>query len=157
MPTPTYTALATVTLGTATSSVTFSSIPATYRDLIVAIDQPATVESEMCLRLNGDTGSNYLRVWMEGTSGGATSGNQTTNDRLFLGNFGTVKCILRSNIMDYSATDKHKTLVSRADGSGTKATASRWANTAAVTSVTVLMNQNNVPSGTRIDLYGVIA
>ena len=38
MPTPTYTPLATVTLGTSAASVTFSSIPATYRDLILIFD-----------------------------------------------------------------------------------------------------------------------
>jgi hypothetical protein len=151
-----YVPLAQITLTAPDAEIVFGSIPNTFRDLIVIVDQPGTVESEMCLRLNNDSGTNYSRVWMEGTSGGATSGAQGTNDRLFLGNFGTSKCTLRSNIMDYSAIDKHKTLISRADGSGTKATASRWANTAAVTSVTVLMNASHqVPPGTTIALYGI--
>ena len=36
--TPTYIPLATTTLGSASNSITFNSVPATYRDLIVIID-----------------------------------------------------------------------------------------------------------------------
>jgi hypothetical protein len=57
MPTPTYTPLATVTLGTTAASVTFSSIPATYRDLIFVLSGLGG-SANITLRYNGDSGSN---------------------------------------------------------------------------------------------------
>jgi hypothetical protein len=62
MPTSTYTALANLTLGTAASSITFSNIPATYRDLILITSArsstTATGVDAIFLRYNSDTGSN---------------------------------------------------------------------------------------------------
>jgi hypothetical protein len=60
--------------------------------------------------------------------------------------------------MDYSATDKHKTVIYRADANGvsTEANAARWADTAAITSLKVLYN-TNMKTGMTLSLYGVIA
>jgi len=73
MPTPTYTPLATVTLGSATSSVTFSSIPATYRDLILIFDGTRTGNNNVQYRFNSDTGTNYSTVIAAGNGSGTTS------------------------------------------------------------------------------------
>jgi len=75
MPTPTYTPLATVTLGSTAASVTFSSIPATYRDLILIITAQRTGSPvNVGMRFNGDSGSNYSSVFMTGTGSSAISG-----------------------------------------------------------------------------------
>jgi hypothetical protein len=166
MPQPTYTALATVTLGASASSVTFSSIPATYRDLIVVCNwQHLLNNSLLALRLNGDTGNNYNGVWMGGTGSLAQSSSESNQNRARVAGFNqgpanTFSNLLSIQIMDYSATDKQKTVLSRF-GAATlevQATASRWANTAAVTSVTVVDTfSTGVAAGSRFDLYGVIA
>jgi hypothetical protein len=56
-----YTLIASNTLASATSSVTFSSIPATYTDLIVKHSSRTSAQSDVTtyLQLNGDTGNNY--------------------------------------------------------------------------------------------------
>jgi hypothetical protein len=172
MPTPTYTPLATVTLGSATSSVTFSSIPATYRDLIIVVNGRST-ESGTNLdtvggRFNGDAGSNYSYVGMNaGDSGSPSSNSGTTTNfqggRLATSNGGRTAfgvCVIQ--ILDYSATDKHKTVLSRGasqtEAVAVDANASRWANTAAVTSVLLRTAQGaNYVAGSTFDLYGVIA
>jgi len=66
-----------------------------------------------------------------------------------------------SQLLDYSATDKHKTLINRLNstngGSSTENVeqqAARWANTAAVTSIEIF---GNFASGATFNLYGVIA
>jgi hypothetical protein len=64
-------------------------------------------------------------------------------------------------IMDYSATDKHKTVLFES-GSGVDAelyvSAGRWASTSAVTSVTLKDNQvRPLQTGTTISLYGIEA
>mgnify|MGYP007006659575 CR=1 FL=1 len=63
-----YIALATTTLGSAASSVTFSSIPASVngvalRDLVVVLTTPtAAGNANGTIFFNGDTGGNYSRV-----------------------------------------------------------------------------------------------
>jgi hypothetical protein len=166
MPTPTYTPLATVTLGTAASSVTFSSIPATYRDLIIITNQTMVSGSgyDTSLRFNADSGSNYSNVYVLGTGSTSISGVQslTFADCGFMNSFVSNQFNRIINIMDYSATDKHKTLISRASnpGSGEQVAmySNRWANTAAITSVQVFSGAgNSYAIGSTFSLYGVIA
>jgi hypothetical protein len=158
MPTNTYTSLATVTLSTATSSVTFSSIPNTYRDLIFIVSGQLVnnTATDTLLRVNGDSSSSYSRVYMY--SNGVVSGSDTTTSFL--------PWYTRNNqgnsighLMDYSATDKHKTLLVRSNEpttDGLSAQAQRWANTSAITSMT-FSTSNNYAAGTTFSLYGVIA
>jgi hypothetical protein len=163
MPTPTYTPLATVTLATTTSSVTFGSIPATYRDLILVCSfaYPGSNASYVALRFNGDSGGNYNRVSMEGNGSTASSFSESGASAGFIfgGFLNTNPTSVLTQIMDYSATDKHKTYLSRGNSSSAVvgALAGRWANTAAITSVQVIPTLNNFYSGTTISLYGVIA
>ena len=159
MPTQTYTPLATVTLGTAASSVTFSSIPATYRDLILVV-RPIGVSTtnQTGLRFNGDTGTNYPTVLMFGN--GSTTGSFTSNDSYIdiKGGFTSGIGVGIAQIMDYSASDKHKTVLIRKDEpASTAARAGRWANTAVVTSLSLTGFGSNLDVGSRFDLYGVIA
>jgi hypothetical protein len=164
MPTPTYTALATVTLGASASSVTFSSIPATYRDLILitsATISAAATSSGGFIRFNGDTGSNYTRVMMF-AEGSIISNSATQTNLDMWAESETSPAIVRFDIMDYSATDKHKTALSRADRGGvrTVASANRWANTAAITSITISSPDSGSKTyiaGSTFNLYGVIA
>jgi hypothetical protein len=164
MPTPTYTPLATVTLGTAVSSVTFSSIPATYRDLIIAFDGLATANQSFGFRFNGDTGNNYSTVVMR--SQGNTPEASSFTDSSISFNISTTtsgtRCMSIAQIMDYSATDKQKAVLVRGNydqpsvGRFVEAQANRWANTSAVNSI-VVSSGSNLGVGSRIDLYGVIA
>jgi hypothetical protein len=161
MPTPTYTPLANVTLGSTTSSVTFSSIPATYRDLVVVIDGGITSGAEaMSMRFNGDSGTNYHYVLANGN--GSTTGSFAVGSTIFarLGSIYTGSNNFVASVMDYSATDKHKTVIARGNSSANAVfmVASRWANTAAITSVTVLPDvANTFTAGSTFSLYGVIA
>lgn len=163
-PVSTYTALATYTVtGSAKSSVTFSSIPTSgYRDLILVSNIDATAFSEFRMRVNGDTGSNYPSVRMQASSGG-TYASATFNFTYFRlsGNsdmgtdFSFVSVI---QIMDYSATDKHKAVLVRANSSyGTDAHAGRWANTGAVTSLEIYPSTGNLDVGSTFSLYGIEA
>ena len=161
MPTPTYTPLATVTLGSAAASVTFSSIPATYRDLILVITAQRTgTPVNVGMRFNGDSGSNYTSVYMTGTgSSPATGIVSSTNFQLDLYPYppssGFNNYIVQ--MMDYSATDKHKPILVRVNdaGNATEASAGRWASTAAVNSLALTLSNFN--TGSTFSLYGVIA
>jgi hypothetical protein len=161
MPTPTYTPLATITLGSAVSSVTFSSIPATYRDLLIVFFGTGSTTLQGRIRLNSDSGSNYHYVRMSGSGSAISSVSAASQTFGFLSGIAqattTGRLQMNLNIMDYSATDKHTTIISRADqaGNGTEAFVNRWANTSAVTSVQILTSTGNWAIGTTAALYGI--
>jgi hypothetical protein len=162
VPTPTYTPLATVTLGSSASSVTFSSIPATYRDLIVvaSVKYSTSNGGYMAYRLNSDTGNNYSYVFMLGNGSSFSSGSGSGESFGRFGNASTADFESTIfNIFDYSATDKHKTGLSRTNIASiyTVEYASRWANTSAVNSITFSPDSGNFTANSNFSLYGIEA
>jgi peptide methionine sulfoxide reductase MsrA len=160
MPTPTYTPLATVTLASSASSVTFSSIPATYRDLILVFVGTPSTDTYARVRFNGDTGSNYNYVFMYGDGSTAVSSAFASQTFGYTGNTDAAIGNTIVQIMDYPATDKHKTYLSRnmsSSGGLTMATAGRWANTSVINSIQVSTNAGTFNSGFTFSLYGVIS
>jgi hypothetical protein len=161
MPTATYIALANTTLSSTATSITFSSIPATYRDLVLVIAGTTDATRTTGVRFNSDTGSNYSYVEMNGTGSAAESSSGTLSFAL-AGRMTTSQSTTIVQVMDYSATDKHKTVLSRGGSSAdlVRASASRWANTAAITSVyiaTLDINVNAFQSGTTFSLFGIVS
>jgi hypothetical protein len=165
MPTPTYDLIASTTLAAATSEVTFGSLPATYRDLILVVVSLVTNSSgDGQIRYNADTGSNYSTVQMGGSgSGSGFSAAYTTTAILPSNNVGESTTIPTNQVIqifDYAATDKHKTSLIRTNNSGlgTQAQANRWANTNAITSIEYsVRTAGQLASGTTFNLYGVIS
>ena len=96
---------------------------------------------------------------MEGTGSAAYS---STNQPILMCKYGyftsTSPAVIISNIMDYSATDKHTTVLNRANNAanGVHANAGRWSNTSAVTQVQVYAT-SNFAAGSTFYLYGVAA
>jgi len=166
MATPTYDLLDSTTLASAASSVSFTSIDQSYGDLVVVAEGfTATTSGFMRLRFNSDTGTNYPYVRMYG-DGSTTGSSAATLDGImptWIRWIDSVKSTFISSIMDYSATDKHKTVISRfnrvggdatsADGTG--AVAARWSNTSAITTITVLSTNNTLGAGSTFSLYGI--
>jgi hypothetical protein len=163
MPTSTYTPLATVTIGSPAGSVTFSSIPATYRDLIVTFSGSLSASTRIDLRVGAgslDTGNNYNSVIMWGNGTSASSVNYNNNPLMYTlfdpTNSGTGIVNASFSIMDYSATNKHKTFIGRADSSTNLAMAfaGRWASTSALTTI-ALLPIANFTTGSVVSLYGI--
>jgi hypothetical protein len=169
MPTNTYTPLATVTLSSAAATVTFSSIPGTYRDLILEmnhrVDSSATA-ADSFFRFNGDTGNNYNHVFMSG-NGSTTSSSSGTRTYLETNIDDTVNFSRNQlQIFDYAQTDKHKSGL-MSEGLASFAVfrrAFRWASTSAITSISITAadrlgsgTPDNFAAGSTFSLYGVIA
>jgi hypothetical protein len=158
VPTPTYTPLATVTLGSSASSVSFSSIPATYRDLVLVVSGTTSTGAGAPTRFNGDSGSNYSQVFAagDGSSPFSSSGSGTS---LEIGFFTANPAMSITQIMDYSATDKHKTVLVRygspASSNVTAMRAARWANTSAITSLAITLGSGSFLTGSTFNLYGI--
>jgi len=157
-------ALANTTVGSS-ATVTFGSIPATYRDLRIIIRVGGTTSTGSGITFNSDTNysGNYSRVVMTGNGSSASSfansgaGNPAANhDAGALRTDGQ----LIIDILDYSATDKHKTLIARQDAAGNEATALalRWGSTSAVTSIMLATDSGSgLSSATTVALYGIVS
>lgn len=159
-----YIALANITLTSAQSSVTFGSIPTSVngvalRDLVVIVNGNLVSGGEnILLRFNGDGGSNYTSVYMLGAGSGSGLSGTVPSTSIFGGGFGTTRANSIWNIMDYSATDKHKTALNRTDrvDDATYAWAGRWANNVAINSVTVRLSGTvSFAIGSSFALYGI--
>jgi hypothetical protein len=167
MPTPTHIALGNLTLSATDAEVTFASIPNTYRDLILVArvqGTNATGGLTFQMRLNGDSGNNYSDVVLGSSSGGNFSNSTSSTNGMrmnYMGSAGTETSVFVANILDYSATDKHKSVLTRsvgtADGSRTDAFVGRWANTGVVTSVTIRPDANSIAAGSTFALYGRVS
>jgi len=113
-------------------------------------------------QFNSDTGANYNRVLMKGDGSTASSSSNTgvtginANSAASMAS-GAVSTTV--NVLDYSAIDKHKSVLIRADqaASGVDATAGRWASTSAINSVRVYIFSGNFAAGSSFALYGIVA
>jgi len=163
-----YIPIASQTLGSATATVTFSSIPTTLngktlRDLVLVAVATGTSSSALCsLRYNSDSSSIYSLVQMSGsgsTSGGATGGDNKHD-------INAVAALLRSShpmslvfqVFDFAQTNKHKSSVWRTNegASGVEAKAGRWGNTAAITSLSLIVGGgDSFAAGSTFALYGI--
>jgi hypothetical protein len=162
MPTPTYTPLANITLGSTAATVTFSSISQSYRDLILVINGGTTAGDNAYLWFNADgTSGNYSNVIMNGS--GSAVASTTAAVGAYLKVYGSTTTTIGfqaiAQIMDFSATDKHKSVIVRDNNSANSAetVSARWANTAAITSIAVKANTSTWIVGTTMDLYGIVS
>jgi hypothetical protein len=164
-PVSTYVPLATITLASTDSEVVFANIPNTYRDLVLVINAKYTGISRTTFycRLNGDSGNNYNLVAAGGNGSSAVSYAQT-GVNYFYGLISNQLSVNTHQFMDYSATDKHKLALTRiSDAAGAAASesismlAQRWANTAAITSITLTPTNNSIAGGSTFSLYGIEA
>jgi hypothetical protein len=166
MPTSTYDLIASNVLGSTASSVTFSSIPATYQDLVLVSDGLATSSSEanLVIRLNGDSSNVYTAVTIEVDKNNNLGSSGYTNTRFFDAGFdGTLSNSGRNisifQIMDY-ATNKHKTCFWRCNNAlylGLSLSALRYPSTSVINSVTITAEGTNFATGATFYLYGIAA
>jgi len=156
MATQTYVALATTTLAGGETEVTFSSIPATYRDVVLVIAGSSSTASGLEAKINGST-ANMSTVYMYGDGASASSGSAT--GVAVIGQIDSGGGVSTTHFLDYSATDKHKTFLTRGSRAGgiVIAYANRWAQTTAINSIAMVMQAGSLNSGTVISLYGIEA
>jgi hypothetical protein len=155
--------IATITLASASATVTFSSIPQTYTDLMFASVWGPTAGDDLYLQFNGDTGANYSTTWMGGNGTTATSGRKTSDTgiqpRTPANQPSTVTTIYNANIMNYANSTTYKTALGRYNyASGfTETDVGLWRNTAAITSLTFRCNASTFVAGSMFTLYGIKA
>jgi len=162
----TYTPIATTTLGTATSSVTFSSISSSYTDIILVANliQASTPQRWLSVRLNGDTASNYSYTNLEGGGTSATSYRESSQTRgaiLFNAPSTSVWGQVITSFNNYSNTTTYKTWLSKGGNAGGAAEAmvGLWRSTAAINTILLTLEGSgqNFAVGSNFTLYGIAA
>jgi hypothetical protein len=159
----TYEPIATQTLGSNASSVTFSSISGSYTDLVIIFTFGITGGDDIIMRFNGDTGANYSSTRLFGNGGAAFSGRTSDytgiQPRTPADQPSTITTMWRINIMNYANTTTYKTSSSRYDfvAGVAETDIGLWRNTAAITSVSIVSPARSFVTGTTFTLYGIKA
>lgn len=161
-----FTALASTTLGSTATSITFSSISGSYRDLYLILTMVGGTMSQPLIKVNNDNSySNYGGVVLRSNGSSVYSTNISGYNygmtlSLYTSNSGSNDIFYDISFLDYATTDKVKPVLVRSNGagSGVEMNASKWGNTAAITSL-VLYDYNGFSfgAGTTATLYGVSA
>lgn len=166
----TYEPIATTTLGSATSTITFSSIPATFTDLRLVVAGKCVNTSlsygTFIARFNSDSGSNYSYTWLYGDGTSATSARATslTGQRLYIiaDTDGSATASLATlDIFSYAGST-FKTMLhehsndSNSAGVNVGRRVLLWQSTSAITTIELSnLSFTNFATGTTATLYGI--
>jgi hypothetical protein len=159
----TYEPISTTTLVATSASVTFSSIPQTYTDLVIVINGQASSggSRNSLLNFNSDTATNYSAtlIYGNGTSALSSRGSNIS----YAGGCvfsSSVNSTVIYNIMNYSNTTTFKTILGRGNVSNdvVDLRVALWRSTAAITSIAIALDSSiTFASGCIFTLYGIKA
>jgi len=170
----TYEPIATNTLTSAQSSVTFSSISGSYTDLRIIIQARSTAagngRESFRIRYNSDTGSNYSATFILG-NGSTASSNRSSSQTYAFAMFQESNSTSTSygmntlDIMNYANTTTYKTGLTRTSynllGNTEDSSAAHvflWRSTSAITSIEFSTDASGgFRSGSTFTLYGIKA
>ena len=149
----TYTLIQAVTVGSdGAASINFTSIPATYTDLLIKLsargDAAATTWQNVRLRFNSDSGSNYTHITLAGLDTTVATATQTTvYNRFSYAPYANVTASIFSNSEYYipnytSANNKSMSYDSSAENNSSSVyalafSAGVWTNSAAISSIAI--------------------
>jgi len=163
MGTPTYDLISSTTLTSTTASVTISSLPSTYRDLVFVTRGQGSTSAYLTCRFNGDDSAIYNWHSMMGDGSlrlGASSASGTSFPALeypqIVSSSNDFIGIL--NVFDYSVS-RHTGItwrVNRASGA-TGLVAGRYASLSTITSVSFTLSAGLWQIGSTFDVYGIEA
>ena len=167
MSTNTMVALATTTLSSA-NTITFSSIPQTYTDLVLVANCNNGITGGTTqwtqYRLNGDSATNYSHTVLYGNGGGTGTSNRASNYTFgiigYNSNSTTIPSQHIAHFMNYANTTTYKTIVSRFSDSAqlVGSVVNLWRSTAAITSIVLYAeNLTNFAAGSTFTLYAIQA
>jgi hypothetical protein len=165
-----YESIATVNGTGSSSTITFSSIPSTYKHLqIRALATSTTAASSYGIKINSDsTGSNYKTHRINAAADSVTStasgyAGSASIAGFYYGDNTTYFTGIILDLIDYANTSKYKTFRTFT-GVNTNTSASNnevslvsnlWMNTSAVTSIEVFTNGTAWNSNSVFSLYGI--
>jgi hypothetical protein len=159
----TYDSIATTTLGSASSQVTFSSIAGTYTDLVlISSVKPTTAGAGFInLQFNSDTSANYSRTYLNGNGTVASGGRNTGETGAFIYGNGITSnpSLFITHLQNYSNATTFKTLLTRVNDSANIVAAfvNLWRSTSAITRIDINCASSTFAAGSTFTLYGIKA
>ena len=169
----TYTLISSNVLTSSAASVTFSSIPATYTDLVLKYSSRhdnAFSISQSAITFNGSSAANYSETVVYGNSVSATSGRQSgssqidfmyddansatantfSNTELYIPNY---RVSANKPMSWFGVTENN---ASTSNSAMIVGNASLWRDNSAITSITILaLASRNFLTGSSFYLYGI--
>lgn len=167
----TYTPIASFVASGSASSITFSSIPSTYTDLVLVCNvtySPASLGANtgyLVFRVgNGsvDTGTNYSQTNLGG-NGSTAASNRATNQtfgNLLTSITGSQMALTTASIQNYSNTTTYKTIINRTSEPSLEVEAEviLWRSTSAINIIQVYdYSGYNFSNTSTFTLYGIKA
>ena len=168
--TPTnFVSIATFIVSSATSTVTFTSIPSTYTHLqLRSVVRNSSTSNGYNIRFNSDSSNNYSRHYLLTDGSTTTSASVTSTSSMILADatksghlansYGASVC----DIVDYKNTNKYKTIKTvggfeNNDTGGGEASlfSGAWYNTSAIDTITLYPDAGNFVVNSQFALYGV--
>lgn len=164
-----YESIATASGTGSSGTITFSSIPSTYKHLqlrAIGRSDYAGGNVQIAVRFNSDTAANYSTHYIVGNGSTATASGTANTTFADAGQVTAATSTSNAmgmaviDILDYADTNKYKTLRSlsgfNANGSGQALlTSGSWRSTSAVTSIVLIAGAGNWTTTTQFALYGI--
>jgi hypothetical protein len=157
----TYDAIKTYTFATNGTTLSWTSIPNTYTDLVLVgyVKNTTGNNYETFITYNGDTAGHYSQGFVINYNAALQAGQNLNINQLRPFKSGNSQWSSNQmNIMDYSATNKFKTSIGRT-GDGTFATMlinGMWRSTSAINRIDITAESgSSFVAGTKFDLYGI--
>jgi hypothetical protein len=162
----TYEPIQTQTLGSNTTTVSFTSIPSTYTDLVL-VCVPAAQDADfnaMIMRFNSDSSALYSYTFLRGNGTSATSSRSSGDTRIYISEFALSNVVGDQNIIvqiqNYANTSTNKTLLARSNraSSSLEATVGLYRSTSAISRIDLETSAgatNQIKSGSTFTLYGI--
>jgi hypothetical protein len=159
----TYEPIATTTLGSAASSITFSSIASTWTDLRVVLTCTGSGTIYPNAILNNDTSSLYSMTFLygDGSSAGSYRGTNNTSIAMVQNGTSTIPAFYTLDIFSYAGST-YKTILGTAseDQNGSGAVSrivNLYRSTSAITRLDLRGGGNNFATGTTATIWGIKA
>lgn len=159
--------LATTTVGAGgASTVTFSSIPSTYKHLQIRLYAGTdNADANIIARFNSDSGTNYNLHYLYGDGSAAAAGAAANNTSINAGyvapNLTNIFGVGIVDILDYADTNKFKTTRTltgydrNASGNLLVFYSGAWRSTSAINSISLIAQGGNFKQYSSVALYGI--
>jgi hypothetical protein len=164
----TYEIIYSTTLPSNSKTVTFTSIPSTYTDLVLVMNYNINQPGSCYAQFNGDTNTNYSYTELRGNGSSGTSTRGSNQGGTYFAQNVFPDTTLGNSIMqiqNYSSTSIYKSLITRTNSNsgsyaGTSATIGLWRSTSAINQIVLNMDGDAAYwyiAGSTFNLYGIKA
>jgi hypothetical protein len=143
------------------STISFTSIPATYTDLVLVFNGYTNAQASCSLRFNNDSGANYSQTRLLGSGSAAASDRDSSINQInaFVSSSTSNNINEIIQIQNYSNATTYKTALLRWNNAASYVAAivGLWRSTSAINRVDMILSTSTYVAGSTFTLYGIKA